>query len=84
MIVQLLVLLPIELLFGSLLVQLLRLLLCEPVRVAVSEAVDVAVYAAVGVDVSAAVKGKVFYGQEPPSGESTTTECVGSIINYLQ
>ena len=20
-------------------------------------------------------KGKVFYGQEPPSGESTTTEC---------
>ena len=21
------------------------------------------------------VKGKVFYGQEPPSGESTTTEC---------
>ena len=21
-------------------------------------------------------KGKVFYGQEPPSGESTTTECV--------
>ena len=28
-------------------------------------------------------KGKVFYGEEPPSGESTTTEC-GSIINYLQ
>ena len=24
-------------------------------------------------------KGKVFYGQEPPSGESTTTEC---LINY--
>ena len=24
-------------------------------------------------------KGKVFYGQEPPSGESTTTECV---FNY--
>ena len=24
-------------------------------------------------------KGKVFYGQEPPSGESTTTECG---INY--
>ena len=21
------------------------------------------------------IKGKVFYGQEPPSGESTTTEC---------
>ena len=21
------------------------------------------------------VKGKIFYGQEPPSGESTTTEC---------
>ena len=29
------------------------------------------------------VKFKVFYGQEPPSGESTTTEC-GGIINYLQ
>ena len=29
------------------------------------------------------VKGKVFYGQEPPSGESITTEFVGSIINYL-
>ena len=28
-------------------------------------------------------KGKVFYGQEAPSGESTTTE-VGSIINYYQ
>ena len=29
--------------------------------------------------------GKVFYGQEPPSGESTTTACgVGSIINCLQ
>ena len=28
-------------------------------------------------------KGKVVYGQEPPSEESTTTEC-GSIINYLQ
>ena len=28
-------------------------------------------------------QGKVFYGQEPPSGESTTTEC-GLIINYLQ
>ena len=25
------------------------------------------------------VKGKVFYGQEPPSGESTTTECG---VNY--
>ena len=25
------------------------------------------------------VKGKVFYGQEPPSGESTTTE---SGVNY--
>ena len=24
-------------------------------------------------------KGKVFYGQEPPSGESTTTECG---VNY--
>ena len=24
-------------------------------------------------------KGKVFYGQEPPSGESTTTECA---FNY--
>ena len=24
-------------------------------------------------------KGKVFYGQEPPSGESTTTECT---VNY--
>ena len=24
-------------------------------------------------------KGKVIYGQEPPSGESTTTECV---VNY--
>ena len=24
-------------------------------------------------------KGKVFYGQEPPSGESTTTECR---VNY--
>ena len=24
-------------------------------------------------------KGKVFYGEEPPSGESTTTECV---VNY--
>ena len=28
------------------------------------------------------VKGNVFYGQEPPSEESTTTEC-GLIINYL-
>ena len=28
-------------------------------------------------------KGKAFYGQEPPSGEYTTTEC-GPIINYLQ
>ena len=26
-------------------------------------------------------KGKVFYGQEPPSGESTTTEC-GCGVNY--
>ena len=26
-------------------------------------------------------KGKVFYGQEPPSGESTTTECD---VNYQQ
>ena len=25
------------------------------------------------------LKGKVFYGQEPPSGESTTTECE---VNY--
>ena len=25
------------------------------------------------------VKGKVFYGQEPPCGESTTTECG---VNY--
>ena len=25
------------------------------------------------------VKGKVFYGQEPPSGESTTTDC---LFNY--
>ena len=25
------------------------------------------------------IKGKVFYGQEPPSGESTTTECG---VNY--
>ena len=25
------------------------------------------------------VKGKVFYGQEPPSGESTNTECG---VNY--
>ena len=25
------------------------------------------------------VKGKVFYAQEPPSGESTTTECG---VNY--
>ena len=25
-------------------------------------------------------KGKVFYGQEPPSGESTTTEC--GVVNY--
>ena len=24
---------------------------------------------------SCKVEGKVFYGQEPPSGESTTTEC---------
>ena len=28
-------------------------------------------------------KGKVFYGQEPPSGETTATD-VGSVINYLQ
>ena len=28
-------------------------------------------------------KGKVFYGQEPPSGKSTLQN-VGSIINYLQ
>ena len=27
------------------------------------------------------VKGKVFYGHEPPSGESTTTECG---VNYQQ
>ena len=27
------------------------------------------------------VKGKVFYGQEPPSGESSTTECM---VNYQQ
>ena len=27
------------------------------------------------------VKGKVFYGLEPPSGESTTTECG---VNYYQ
>ena len=26
-----------------------------------------------------AIKGKVFYGQEPPSGESTTTKCG---VNY--
>ena len=29
------------------------------------------------------IKYKVFHGQEPPSGESTTTE-VRSIINYFQ
>ena len=29
-------------------------------------------------------KGKVFYRQEPPSVESTTTQCMVSIINYLQ
>ena len=29
-------------------------------------------------------KGKVVYGQEPPSGESTIPQNVGSIINYLQ
>ena len=29
-------------------------------------------------------KGKVVYGQEPPSEESTTTECRFKIINYLQ
>ena len=28
-------------------------------------------------------KAKVFYGQEPPSGESTTTECRFN-ISYLQ
>ena len=28
-------------------------------------------------------KGEVFYGQEPPSGESTTTEC-GVNYHYLQ
>ena len=30
------------------------------------------------------VKGKVFYGQEPPSGECILPQKVGSIINYLQ
>ena len=29
-------------------------------------------------------QGKVFYRQEHPSGESTTTECGVIIINYLQ
>ena len=29
-------------------------------------------------------KGKFFYGQKFSRGESTTTDCVGSIINYLQ
>ena len=29
--------------------------------------------------ISAKVKAKVFYGQKPPSGESTTTECW---VNY--
>ena len=32
-------------------------------------------------EVNVRVKGKVFYGQEPPSGESTTTECG---VNYQQ
>ena len=30
------------------------------------------------------LKGKVFYGQEPPSEESTIPQNVGSTINYLQ
>ena len=29
-------------------------------------------------------KGRVFYGQEPPSGESTTTECGGQLSTTLQ
>ena len=27
------------------------------------------------IEIASKVKGKVFYYQEPPSGESTTTEC---------
>ena len=30
------------------------------------------------------LKGKVFYGQEPPSGEATTTECGVNYQLYLQ